>query len=64
MILPFYEEIPLDDVRRVAVVTVTQGATKPYVVRYRGGKTSTSGSAVLLGWLRASSRRGFLLPVG
>ena len=36
MILPFYEEIPLDDVRRVAVVTVTQGATKPYVVQYRG----------------------------
>ena len=36
MILPFYEEVPVDDVRRVAVVTVTQGATKPYVVRYRG----------------------------
>ena len=36
MILPFYEEIPIDDVRRVAVVTVTQGATKPYVVRHRG----------------------------
>ncbi len=36
MILPFYEEIPIDDVRRVAVITVTPGATKPYVVRYRG----------------------------
>ena len=36
MILPFYEEVPIDDVRRVAVVSVTQGATKPYVVRHRG----------------------------
>ena len=31
-----YEEVPIDDTRRVAVITVTQGATKPYVVRYRG----------------------------
>ena len=38
MILPFYEEVPVDAVRRVAVVTVTQGATKPYVVRHRGGE--------------------------
>ena len=36
MMLPFYEEVPIDDTRRVAVITVTQGATKPYVVRYRG----------------------------
>ena len=36
MILPFYEEVPIDDARRVAVITVTQGATKPYVVRHRG----------------------------
>lgn len=36
MILPFYEEVLIDDERRVAVITVTQGATKPYVVRYRG----------------------------
>ena len=26
----------IDDTRRVAVITVMQGATKPYVVRYRG----------------------------
>ena len=36
MILPFYEEVPIDDARRVAIVTVTPGATRPYVVRYRG----------------------------
>ena len=48
MILPFYEEIQVDDQRRVAVVSVTQGATKPYVVRHndrediyvRAGSTS------------------------
>ena len=34
MILPFYEEIRVDDQRRVAVVTLTQGTVKPYVVRH------------------------------
>ena len=34
MIVPFYEEVCVDEGRRVAVVTVTQGATKPYVVRH------------------------------
>ena len=34
MILPFYEEIQVDDQRRVAVVSLTQGTTKPYVVRH------------------------------
>ena len=34
MILPFYEEVRVDDERRVAVVTVTQGVAKPYVVRH------------------------------
>jgi len=35
MILPFYEEIQLDDEHRVAVITITQGTAKPYVVRYK-----------------------------
>ena len=34
MILPFYEEVQIDEKRRVAVITVTQGTTKPYVVRH------------------------------
>ena len=34
MILPFYEEIQVDDQRRVAVVSLTQGTAKPYVVRH------------------------------
>ena len=34
MILPFYEEIQVDDQRRVAIITLTQGTAKPYVVRH------------------------------
>jgi len=33
MILPFYEEVRLDDGKRVAVVSFPQGISKPYVVR-------------------------------
>lgn len=35
-ILPFYEEIQVDEQHRVAVVTITQGTTKPYVLRNKG----------------------------
>lgn len=35
MILPFYEEVTVDEQHRIAIITVTQGATKPYVVRSR-----------------------------
>jgi len=34
LILPFYEEVELDDDKRVAVVSLTQGTAKPYVVRH------------------------------
>lgn len=33
VILPFYEEVVFDDGKRVAVISLTQGAYKPYVVR-------------------------------
>lgn len=33
LILPFYEEVALDDGKRVAVVSITQGTAKPYVLR-------------------------------
>ncbi len=33
-ILPYYEEVRFDDGRRVAVITLTQGTAKPYVVRH------------------------------
>ncbi len=36
MILPFYEEIQVDDHRRVAVVSLSQGTARPYVVRHNG----------------------------
>jgi ATP-dependent DNA helicase RecG len=35
MILPFFETVQVDDQRRVAVVSLTQGTAKPYVVRHR-----------------------------
>ena len=34
MILPFYEEIQVDDARQVAVISLTQGTAKPDVVRH------------------------------
>ena len=36
MLLPYYEEVAMDDARRVAVISITQGVAKPYVVRNRG----------------------------
>tara|TARA_R110001592_G_scaffold221139_2_gene475835 strand:+ start:44523 stop:45743 length:1221 start_codon:yes stop_codon:yes gene_type:complete len=36
MILPYYEEIKLDEGKSVAVISFPQGISKPYVVRDRG----------------------------
>ncbi|MBD3267552.1 transcriptional regulator [bacterium] len=36
MILPFYEEIQLEEGKRVAVISFPQGISKPYVVRHAG----------------------------
>lgn len=36
MILPFYEEVVLDDGKRVAVMTFAEGMSKPYVLRHEG----------------------------
>ena len=36
IIIPFYEEVRIDEARRVAVLTLSQGTSKPYVVRGRG----------------------------
>lgn len=35
MILPFFETIRVDDRHRVAVIALTQGSAKPYVVRHQ-----------------------------
>lgn len=36
MMLPFYEEVQLQDGKRVAVISFTQGISKPYVLRHTG----------------------------
>ncbi|OQX11071.1 MAG: transcriptional regulator [Thiothrix lacustris] len=36
MMLPFYEEVQLPEGKRVAVISFTQGISKPYVVRHTG----------------------------
>jgi len=36
MIIPFYEEIEVDDKKRIAVISFPQGISKPYVVRHNG----------------------------
>ena len=33
MIIPFYEELQVDEQHRIAVITVSQGVVKPYVLR-------------------------------
>lgn len=38
MLLPFYEEITLDDQKTVAVISFPQGVSKPYVVRESGAE--------------------------
>jgi len=38
MILPFYEEVEIEPGLRVAVVSLTQGTAKPYVVRHKGSE--------------------------
>ena len=36
MVLPFYEEVKLDDKKTIAVVSFTQGISKPYIARHSG----------------------------
>lgn len=34
--IPYYEELALEDGKKVAVITIAQGISKPYVVRHNG----------------------------
>ena len=63
LILPFYEEVKLDDTRRVAVVSFPQGVSKPYVVRHAGREEIMFAWARFQGWRPESSRPAFLPPV-
>ncbi|WP_295582287.1 helix-turn-helix domain-containing protein [uncultured Lamprocystis sp.] len=55
-LLPYYEEVRLDDGQRVAVVTVLPGTAKPYVVPHHL-RIFISASAVPRNWRPASNRR-------
>jgi ATP-dependent DNA helicase RecG len=73
MIIPFYEEVQVDEDRRVAVISLTQGTSKPYVVRHSGreeiyvrfGSVSRRASRELQARLFASGGmlRAEMLPV-
>ena len=36
LVVPYYEEVALDDGKRVAVITVPSGLSKPYMLRHNG----------------------------
>lgn len=69
LILPFYEELVLDDGKRVAVISLTQGTSKSYVVRHnnreeafiRVGSTSRLATREQQARLCASSASGGML---
>lgn len=73
MITPFYEEIHANEHHRIAVITVSQGITKPYVVQsnnrediyIRVGSTSRLATLEQQAWLHAprSMLHAELLPV-
>lgn len=73
MILPYFEVVALDDGKRVAVVTLTEGTAKPYAVRHndreevfvRVGSTSRRGTREQLARLFESGGmlHAELLPV-
>ena len=68
MIIPFYEEVKIDESRRVAVITIDQGTTKPYVVRQSDQQTiyvrfgSTSRYASREKQARLFASGGMLIP--
>lgn len=73
MILPYFEVVSLDDGKRVAVITLTEGTAKPYVVRdapreevyIRMGSTSRRATREQLARLFESGRmlHAELMPV-
>ena len=38
IILPYYEELALDDGKRVAIITIGEEVFKPYVLRHKGSE--------------------------
>lgn len=56
MLLPFYEEVRMDDSLTVVIVSFPQGISKPYVVRHQGGKKSSFVWGQRPDWQLASSK--------
>ena len=67
-VLPHYEEVLLDDQKRVAVVSFVEGAGKPYVVRHSGREDvyvrrgSTNRRASREEWVRLAATSSLLHP--
>jgi ATP-dependent DNA helicase RecG len=38
MIIPYYEEVLIEEGKRIAIISVIQGISKPYVMRHAGGE--------------------------
>ena len=60
VILPYYEEVPMDSSRRVAIITIGQEISKPYVVRDHDRETAY----VRIGAISRPATREQLLMLG
>ncbi len=60
VILPYYEEVPMDSGKRVAVITIGQEISKPYVVRDHNRETAY----VRIGAISRPATREQLLMLG
>ena len=63
MIVPFYEEVQVDSEKRVAVISFTEGVSKPYVVRDKGREDVYIRIGLPHDWLPENSRPVFLQVV-
>jgi ATP-dependent DNA helicase RecG len=60
VILPYYEEVVMDDGKKIAVVTIGPGISKPYVVREHDRETAY----IRIGNISRSATREQLLTLG
>lgn len=60
IILPYYEEVLMEDGKRVAVITIGQEVSKPYVVRHQGAETAY----IRIGSISRPATREQLLMLG
>jgi len=60
VMLPYYEEVPMDSEKRIALITIGQGISKPYVVRLNDRETAY----VRIGAVSRPATREQLLMLG